>query len=300
METDKTQCSNCKVWRDKDTFIGKKGNVVKRCLKCREKDDKQKKRPDVVVKRNERQREKKYYQTYRNKKREEDKQGFTDHNTSNQRLSVSYRLCALKHSANKRNIVIEETDDNLEIFMKEKCYYCDYMDLDYSLNGIDRLDSSTGYTKSNCVPCCSTCNYMKKCLDPLTFIQRCIQISSGVSFDNIWRNYKGCPYLSYKSRALEKKLVFELSKTEFDNLQKGNCFYCRRMYINNVHTNGIDRKDNTIGYSLDNCVSCCGDCNYSKGKQDRETFERQCKLIANKNTIVPQNIVRNFDSMKRI
>lgn len=42
METDKTQCSNCKVWRDKDTFIGKKGNVVKRCLKCREKDDKQK------------------------------------------------------------------------------------------------------------------------------------------------------------------------------------------------------------------------------------------------------------------
>ena len=72
------------------------------------------------------------------------------------------------------------------------------------------------------------------------------------------------------------------------------------MYINNVHINGIDRKDNTIGYSFDNCVSCCGDCNYSKGKQDRETFEKQCKLIANKNTIVPQNIDRNLDMMKRI
>ncbi|AGE56445.1 elongation factor 3 [Paramecium bursaria Chlorella virus NE-JV-1] len=28
------------------------------------------------------------------------------------------------------------------------------------------------------------------------------------------------------------------------------------MYINKFHINGIDRKDNTIGYSLDNCVSC--------------------------------------------
>lgn len=41
-----------KVSREQKDFIGKSGNVVKRCLKCREKDAKQKKRPDVIEKRN--------------------------------------------------------------------------------------------------------------------------------------------------------------------------------------------------------------------------------------------------------
>ena len=29
------------------------------------------------------------------------------------------------------------------------------------MNGIDRVDSSKGYTLDNCVPCCSICNTMK-------------------------------------------------------------------------------------------------------------------------------------------
>jgi len=28
--------------------------------------------------------------------------------------------------------------------------------------------------------------------------------------------------------------------------------------------NGVDRVDNTVGYTLDNCVSCCKICNNSK------------------------------------
>lgn len=30
--------------------------------------------------------------------------------------------------------------------------------------------------------------------------------------------------------------------------------------------NGVDRKDNGIGYSNDNCVPCCMICNWAKGK----------------------------------
>ena len=37
------QCTNCKVKREINNFIGKSGDFVKRCLKCREKDAKQKK-----------------------------------------------------------------------------------------------------------------------------------------------------------------------------------------------------------------------------------------------------------------
>lgn len=32
---------------------------------------------------------------------------------------------------------------------------------DFIYNGVDRVDSSKGYTKDNCVPCCTPCNYAK-------------------------------------------------------------------------------------------------------------------------------------------
>lgn len=30
------------------------------------------------------------------------------------------------------------------------------------VNGIDRMEQNIGYTKTNCVPCCPTCNFMKQ------------------------------------------------------------------------------------------------------------------------------------------
>ncbi len=33
---------------------------------------------------------------------------------------------------------------------------------DYFYNGVDRVDKSIGYTKTNCVTCCSICNMSKR------------------------------------------------------------------------------------------------------------------------------------------
>lgn len=52
---------------------------------CREKDAKQKKRPEVIEKRNKRQNEKKYYIKHREKKREENEQAYLKHNAENMR-----------------------------------------------------------------------------------------------------------------------------------------------------------------------------------------------------------------------
>lgn len=41
----------------------------------------------------------------------------------------------------------------------KKTHICS--DVKVAINGIDRLDSSKGYTKDNCVSCCSTCNFAK-------------------------------------------------------------------------------------------------------------------------------------------
>jgi hypothetical protein len=66
---------------------------------------------------------------------------------------------------------------------------------------------------------------------------------------------------------------FSISKDEAKILFKGNCFYCgsppSQVYKSKGCNgefiyNGIDRKDNAKGYIIENCVSCCSFCNYTK------------------------------------
>jgi hypothetical protein len=40
------------------------------------------------------------------------------------------------------------------------------------------------------------------------------------------------------------------------------CFYCGHSEIYGV--NGVDRKDNAVGYTLENSVPCCATCNFAK------------------------------------
>lgn len=43
-------------------------------------------------------------------------------------------------------------------------------------NGIDRVDSSKGYTPGNSVPCCRRCNYIKNKYSQREFIEHCLRI----------------------------------------------------------------------------------------------------------------------------
>ena len=55
------------------------------------------------------------------------------------------------------------------------------------------------------------------------------------------------------------------------------CHYCEKPILWKIWCgqktlrHNLDRKDNSIGYSLDNCVVCCHSCNVTKG--DRFTYE---------------------------
>lgn len=97
----------------------------------------------------------------------------------------------------------------------------------------------------------------------------------------------------YKRGAKNREHQFSLTLNDFINLVKQNCFYCDTTpkenatytYLINEHTeyvNGIDRKDNSLGYTLSNTVSCCKICNSMKMKLDYKTFIERCKLIASK------------------
>ena len=88
-------------------------------------------------------------------------------------------------------------------------------------------------------------------------------------------------YGFYKRNAKRRNIPFELSFNEFIELTQQNCYYCG-IEPSNTHIskhnngdfiyNGLDRKDNTKGYTLSNIVSCCDQCNWAKRDLPYEEF----------------------------
>ena len=102
-------------------------------------------------------------------------------------------------------------------------------------------------------------------------------IKDDIAFEYVLREY----IRSAKDRGYE----FSLTHKQFRSLTQQNCFYCgvepkqiknkngshifkRSNYI----YNGVDRKDNNRGYTLENCVPCCRICNIAKAEMSIDVF----------------------------
>jgi hypothetical protein len=113
--------------------------------------------------------------------------------------------------------------------------------------------------------------------------------------DQIYNNKKSCGcyngkdevsrasnhiYAQYRYGANRRNrvLTFELTREEFYKLTQKDCFYCgaspsqSQKAHPNFKYNGIDRVDDTKGYTKDNCVPCCATCNFMKKKMSQEEF----------------------------
>lgn len=314
----KRKCSNCKCWREPTDFIGAKGNEVKRCVKCREKDNKQKKKPEVIEKRKEFSKEKKYYQVYRDKKKAEDEEGYRkhcaekmkewrdknrEHVTQWRQQNINYKLKGIKGQANTKGYAWNIEDEHAKSLMSSPCFYCARND-PTRVNGIDRMDSARGYEVDNCVACCKHCNFIKKSLDALTFVERCAHIAScsgqGDSYyATAWPTSKRSTFTAYAKRAAVKGLTFELDQETFYNISKQVCFYCKRPNSYH-HSNGVDRVDNEKGYTVDNCVACCAECNSMKSDISLQDFMDTCKLVAERATVLQiPNMSRCYHVIQR-
>jgi hypothetical protein len=105
-----------------------------------------------------------------------------------------------------------------------------------------------------------------------------------------WRQRMGLPagmaarnavYKHYRVGAKARGLAWELTDEEFNDLTSQRCRYCdcppsnmHRHGGENGHFvyNGIDRVDNTRGYTSDNVVPCCSTCNRAKNAMSYDEF----------------------------
>lgn len=78
---------------------------------------------------------------------------------------------AKKTNAIGRNMAFHISFDFFKELVNKQCIYCGEKK-ENEINGIDRVDSTQGYIESNCVPCCSTCNFMKGELIQQSFLNQ--------------------------------------------------------------------------------------------------------------------------------
>ncbi len=172
-------------------------------------------------------------------------------------------------SAAERSYTIQLEFNEFKTMVLSPCYYCHYVKMDET-NGIDRINNSIGYEKTNCVPCCETCNMMKWTFKIQFFIELC-KIISGVQapstefyikWDEYYISRPRC-YSNYKKHAeVSRKLPFHITKEEWTGLIKQPCYLCGFQSKRGI---GIDRIDSAKReYTIDNVKPCCYTCNVLK------------------------------------
>jgi 5-methylcytosine-specific restriction endonuclease McrA len=104
-------------------------------------------------------------------------------------------------------------------------------------------------------------------------------------------------YAGYRASAKKRGYDFDLSFEAFQTLARQHCFYCNAPPGNtgaqkSAHSkyaySGIDRVDNSQGYTTDNCVASCKDCNLAKNNKPQSYFlnwvQRVSRHMENKAT----------------
>ena len=255
-----TTCSTCCKNLPTTEFIGVKENMItKTCLSCRKQNQIQ------------------------------DSKRCKEHRNELERQNITSKYSHYKKDASRRNLLFQLSEEQFTTIIFQNCNYCGIME-DIGFNGVDRIDSTQGYILGNVVGCCKMCNYMKGSLSVDTFIQRIHHIvfvnkpsedlPTSIPFPEsvesresshpqlfAFGDSKGGSYERYLKNAVFRNIPFLLSKEEFDNIILNPCYICKKENTT-THQNGIDRKENAQGYTMENSNSCCAECNFMKRNFD--------------------------------
>lgn len=232
------------------------------------------------------------------------------------KTNIKSKIKICRNRAFIGNIKCELTDDEMTQYFLDKCYYCGHESVeDNDLNGIDRTDNDYGYSITNCVTACEMCNTMKgDDLNDEEFIKVCchiltyLKLIDGELYREYFSDYLTSSYNEYTKRAIENEWSFELSENNFFEIIKNSCYLCGKENTN-IHNNGIDRINNSLHYTLNNCLACCAVCNYIKNNYELSQLLKKMSEICKHHQIISNDININdiqkkcldiFDSCKNI
>jgi hypothetical protein len=115
-----------------------------------------------------------------------------------------------------------------------------------------------------------------------------IRISESKSLPNK-QGHKNSTYQQIKRAAKSRNIPFMLTRDFVISLIEKPCYYCGNPHSNKTSKthnkkdtwphNGIDRKNPTRGYTINNVVSCCKLCNQSKWTMTENKFYKHIKKI---------------------
>jgi len=96
-------------------------------------------------------------------------------------------------------------------------------------------------------------------------------------------------YRDYRRHAAARHLSFELGFEQFLHLTRQRCAYCGAPPGNVARPSrnrpefmytGIDRQENSLGYTVENCVPCCAQCNSIKRGLPYAAWEQWLDRVA--------------------
>lgn len=153
-----------------------------------------------------------------------------------------------------------------------------------------RLDIRSGGVNRHSYSCLCDCGIHKTV--HASSLTRGVTQSCGclrVTYHESWKD-SSCTSLkskilrTYRKTAKRRALSWNLTVHEFEDFILSECHYCgfegslkalplARKEDQVLITNGVDRVDSSVGYSPENCVSCCTVCNRAKSDQTQEEWE---------------------------
>lgn len=179
-----------------------------------------------------------------------------------------------------------------------------------SYHGKGKNESALYNTK--CIVCSKKAVKRKDCIKRETICRGC----HGNNVKPKISSPRNAMFYHYRNGAKVRNFEFLLTGEEFDTLIKNSCYYCgskpsihksdlrynktKEIFIRN----GIDRKDSSKGYTMENVVTCCKMCNKMKMAYHIDDWLSQVakiyKNIIECSTTIPEGSTSKWMEMESI